>query len=438
MLSTKTTDDNQKVVDASKSIESKLEIRVKNTLIEFFKVQRIYHFKIKNLVETLEENRKLLRKEMHFDLDKLITPYRLQVENPFPEYSSGDITQDILDIFNVITKRDRKFTKVYAGQMASALYLKESIKFLEKFRTEKLLLESIKTHLATKVIVQSEDKEVDASIQQNVVSELQSRLSLPFQNLPRYKLLMKSLLDVLSKMELLSDKPDPELLQSRSQVEEIIQSLEDDFKLLDEYYDLGQLVQEISGLKQLYENMPYADESDLNANVPLILKPFAVTEYIINSMILVASGDFDIFSVNKGLLELLEQLYVGMPESLARERKEAWDRGSFSYRLYSVSNDAYNLVFGIKDPRERLGEYLAKLRDETSKAERLQIMVSLSRALRVNGVTSLAAEIEPKMSDAIAEVTGGVSGVIDAVADSSEIVIPPAPPPPPPYKFPKR
>ncbi len=157
-------------------IDQKFQLKMRNIIREFFAVQRSFHDGIDKFVRAFDSVFPSLSPQQQESLQILLQPYCMLIANPFNDYPSGDIEEDLKHIVSVINKRNAHFVKILPAISMAVLKVDEFSKFLSEIKTDPKL----------KVAVLQ-------GIQSASWMDVESRVMLPNQRCMQYRLLLTTI-----------------------------------------------------------------------------------------------------------------------------------------------------------------------------------------------------------------------------------------------------
>lgn len=172
---------NQAMVDKL-LLEQQFQVKMRNIIREFFAVQRTFHDAIDKFVRAFDGVFESLSLQQQESLQILLQPYCMLVANPFNDYPSGDIEEDLKHIVSVINKRNAHFVKILPAISLAVMKVDEFSKFLSEIKTDPKL----------KVAMLQ-------GIQSASWMDVESRVMLPNQRVMQYRLLLTTIETTIMK-----------------------------------------------------------------------------------------------------------------------------------------------------------------------------------------------------------------------------------------------
>jgi hypothetical protein len=334
----------------------KLTQQLRNQVKEFFEVQHTFHLKMNNLVQACSEIYGQLTDEQQQLLEKLLAPYLILIANPFEEKPSGNLEMDLMHIFGVINARNSHFAKILPAMFLSMINLEAFSLLLVEMR---------------------KNKEIAAIILRGINSEqwmhVQGHVDLPYQNLMRYDLLLKTIRETLEKSG--CEEVEPVLLKIMDAIRFIMPEL----KYINEHRstlmllnEIDMLVVELAKINVLRDPQPPADALTFDKKVE------AVRLYIASARTNIAKAKEAVIDVLQGLQHLLEMLQEDTEITLTAEQQSYYSQGYYLLVGLSATLFGENSIFAkpAKDPREKLRDVIAELKkkiiEEIMKGEAVQ------------------------------------------------------------------
>jgi hypothetical protein len=331
--------------------------KLRKQINEFFAVQHSFHSKMHNLMQACRNVSGHLPEDQQALLQSLLNPYGVLIANPFEEKATGDLELDITHIFGVINERNHHFNRTLPALMLSAANLYDFNKLLVKIKSDK--------DLAAIML---------AGIQSKNWSDVESHVSLPFQNLMRYDLLLSTIKKTLEEAGYENTEP------ALAKIMDIIAYIIPELKFINEHRETLVQLNEIDLLVVTLTKMDalsgYITKEDEQRKLRFTDKASAVRCYISEARTNIARGDVDVLQVMEGLKLILELLNEGMDTLLHRERYSysAYVYGGMKSLVSYPASFFKDELKAVRDPREQLHDVIKKLQCQCEQAEVIRLM----------------------------------------------------------------
>jgi hypothetical protein len=334
--------------------------KLRRQVQEFFEVQRSFHAKMNNLMQACRDVYGHLSEEQQVMLERMLSPYGVLIANPFEEQATGDLELDITHIFGVINERNHHFNRTLPALMMSAANLYDFNKLLMNIKMDKSL---------AKIMMDG--------IKSKNWSDVESHVSLPFQNLMRYDLLLTTIKKTLVDAGYTATEP------VLSKIMDVISYIIPELKYINEHRETLVQFNEVDALVVALGNMEvlrgFVTKEDEARKLCFADKVTTVRLYISEARTNIAKGNVDVLQELQGLQLLLDGLYEGIDELLQKEKN------SYYALVYNGVTTAVNfsasffrstdlIPMPVRDPREQLRDVIEKLKCQYEQAELIRKM----------------------------------------------------------------
>lgn len=324
--------------------------RLRRSLKEFFQKQAAFHANMKQLLQMYRGVMTTLQtREERQVLEEILAPYQVLLSNPLREEASGDIEMDIAHIESVMNARNEQFKTTLEALALTASRHAKFHQIIDKLKLDPVLKEVM---LAT--------------IKSNNWMDVQGMIDMPFQNLMRYELLLRSIGQVLEDSGLESAAP------ALTKIMDVLAYIMPELAYINEHHDvlvkLGRIDDLVVRVGKIKSLPVFVTEEDEKFQLTTANKIQVVRYYIINTRNDIVRGNANILLIYTGLSQILKALADGLDVGL---QKDEYSYSSLAYYgLANVVDSVYgrNSLFPMpeKDPRAELVEVIAEM-DEACK-----------------------------------------------------------------------